>query len=84
MTLITSVHWGMLAVHILLSILAVPVVLHAVVLGLTHSIADLPRTIHPRVGKIAVAAWVVSLALGIITYVLLNQVYGCMVLLACM
>lgn len=66
----------MLAVHILLSALAVPVVLHAVVLGLTHSPAELPNTPHKRVGRIAVAAWGLSLALGIVTYLLLNQVYG--------
>ena len=75
-TLITYAYWGMLAVHILLSIVAVPVVLHAVVLGLTHSPTELGDTIHPRVGKAAVAAWSVSLALGIITYLMLNHIYG--------
>jgi putative membrane protein len=75
-TLITYTYWGMLAVHILLSIIAVPVVLHAVVLGLTHSPTELGDTIHPRVGKAAVAAWSVSLALGIITYLMLNHIYG--------
>jgi putative membrane protein len=66
---------AMLAVHILLSALAVPVVLHAVVLGLTHTPEELRDTAHARVGRIAVAAWGLSLALGIITYVLLNHVY---------
>lgn len=75
-TLITYAYWSMLAVHILLSILAVPVVLHAVVLGLTHSPSELSDTIHPRVGKIAVSAWAVSLSLGLITYLMLNHVYG--------
>jgi putative membrane protein len=73
------VYWAylvMLAVHILLSALAVPVVLHAVVLGLTHSPAELRETIHKRVGRIAVAAWGLSLFLGVVTYVLLNHVYG--------
>ncbi|PSQ16860.1 DUF420 domain-containing protein [Halobacteriales archaeon QS_8_69_26] len=75
-TLVTYAYWAMLAVHVLLSILAVPVVVHAVVLGLTHSIAELPETVHPRVGRIAVVAWSVSLALGILTYLLLNHVYA--------
>lgn len=66
----------MLAVHILLSALAVPVVLHAVVLGLTHPVSELPQTSHPRVGRIAVAAWSLSLFLGIVTYWLLNHVYA--------
>jgi putative membrane protein len=67
---------GMLAVHILLSALAVPVVLHAVVLGLTHSPSELRDTIHKRVGRVAVGAWGLSLALGVITYLLLNHVYS--------
>jgi len=70
------VYLVMLAIHILLSALAVPVVLHAVVLGLTHTPDELRETVHARVGRIAVAAWGLSLALGIITYLLLNHVYG--------
>ncbi|MFB6073678.1 MAG: DUF420 domain-containing protein [Haloarculaceae archaeon] len=66
----------MLAIHVLLSALAVPVVLHAVVLGLTHSPAELPTTEHPTVGRIAVAAWSLSLALGIVTYLMLNHLYS--------
>jgi putative membrane protein len=66
----------MLFVHIGLSIVAVPVVIHAVVLGLTHTPSELADTVHPRVGRIAVTAWSLSLFLGIVTYVLLNWVYG--------
>ncbi len=65
----------MLAVHIVLSAVAVPVVLHAVVLGLTHTPAELERTAHARVGRVAVAAWGLSLFLGLVTYVMLNHVY---------
>ncbi|MFB6303081.1 MAG: DUF420 domain-containing protein [Haloferacaceae archaeon] len=73
---ITYAYWGMLAVHVVLSIVAVPVVLHAVVLGLTHTPDELADTVHPRVGRAAVGAWAVSLALGILTYLMLNHVYG--------
>ena len=66
----------MLAVHIILSVVAVPVVLFAVVLGLTHTPVELARTPHARVGRIAAAAWILSLVLGVVTYVLLNHVYG--------
>lgn len=66
----------MLAIHILLSVLAVPVVLYAVVLGLTHTPSELTETAHARVGRIAVVSWSVSLALGVITYFLLNHVYA--------
>lgn len=65
----------MLAIHILLSAVSVPVVLHAVVLGLTHSPTELRDTAHARVGRIAVAAWSLSLFLGLVTYVMLNHIY---------
>lgn len=68
---------GMLAVHILLSIVSVPVVLHALVLGLTHSPTELrEETAHRTVGRIAAGAWIASLTLGVVTYLLLNWVYG--------
>ncbi|MFD1571357.1 DUF420 domain-containing protein [Halorubrum laminariae] len=66
----------MLAVHILLSVVSVPVVLYAFVLGLTHSEHELRnRTPHRRVGRIAASAWLTSLVLGVVTYLLLNHVY---------
>ncbi|WP_135828006.1 DUF420 domain-containing protein [Halorussus halobius] len=67
---------AMLAVHIVLSVVAVPVVLHAVVLGLSHTPAELRDTVHARVGRWAAGAWALSLALGIVTYLMLNHVYG--------
>lgn len=66
----------MLAVHIILSIVAVPVVLYALLLGLTRTPAELRDGVHARVGRIAAASWIVSLALGVVTYLLLNHVYG--------
>jgi len=70
------VYLAMLAVHVLLSVISVPVVLYAVVLGLTRPVSELPRTAHPRVGRVAVAAWTLSLSLGVVTYLLLNHVYS--------
>jgi Predicted membrane protein len=74
--LVTIGYLLMLAIHILLSILAVPVVLYAVVLGLTHSPRELrEETPHALVGRIAAGTWLLSLTLGVITYFLLNHVY---------
>lgn len=73
--LVSDAYLVMLAVHVLLSILAVPVVLHAVVLAATQPIDQLGETLHPTVGRIAVASWGLSLALGILTYWMLNHVY---------
>lgn len=69
-----TAYLAMLAVHVLLSVLAVPLVLYQVVTGLAYAPAELRRTNHPRVGRAAAAAWIVSLALGVVAYVLLNYV----------
>jgi putative membrane protein len=54
----------------------VPVVLYAIVLGLTHTERELRNeTPHRRVGRIAASAWLLSLILGVVTYLLLNHVY---------
>ncbi|MGB9963703.1 DUF420 domain-containing protein [Halobacterium sp. CBA1126] len=66
----------MLAVHIVLSVVAVPVVLYAITLGLTHSPAELRETSHAKYGRIAVTAWSLSLFLGVVTYWMLNHVYS--------
>jgi putative membrane protein len=65
----------MLAIHVILSIVSVPVVLYALVLGVTHTPAELRQTAHARVGRIAAGAWILSLTLGVVTYLLLNHVY---------
>ncbi len=67
----------MLAIHILLSILAVPLVLYALMLGLTHTPDQLrTQTPHKRVGRIAAGTWILSLVLGVVTYLLLNHLYA--------
>jgi len=71
------IYFPMLGVHLLLSILAVPVVIYAVVLGLTHSTKELrEQTPHKKVGRIAAGSWSLSLFLGVITYFMLNHIYG--------
>jgi len=74
--IIRPAYLAMLAIHILLSVLAVPVVLFAIVLGLTHTPEELRNTAHAKVGRVAVASWSLSLFLGVVTYVMLNHVYS--------
>lgn len=69
-------YFAMLAIHIVLSIVSVPLVLYNVVIGITHTTAEIRETAHARVGRVAVAVWSVSLTLGVFAYVLLNHVYG--------
>jgi putative membrane protein len=67
---------AMLAVHIVLSVVSVPVVLHALVLGVTHTPEELRAMgTHRRVGRVAAGAWILSLSLGVVAYLLLNHVY---------
>lgn len=72
---VQAAYLGMLGIHILLSILTVPVVLYALILGLTHTPAELRRdTPHRIVGRIAAGSWILSLVLGVLAYLLLNYV----------
>ncbi len=73
--LVTIAYQAMLGIHILLSILAVPLVLFAILLGLTHTPAELRETAHARVGRIAAGTWLLSLVLGVVTYLMLDHIY---------
>jgi putative membrane protein len=70
--LVKNVYLVILAVHLVCSALAVPFVVYALSLGLTHSPAELANTSHARVGRAAAAVWGVSLALGIVTHLMLR------------
>ncbi len=75
--LVYTAYLVMLGVHILLSVVSVPVVLYALTLGLTHSPRELrAETPHRTVGRVAAASWILSLSLGVVTYLLLNWVYA--------
>lgn len=74
--LIRAIYLVMLAIHIFLSIVAMPLVLYAVLLGLTHTPSELANTHKATIGRIAAAAWIVSLVLGILTYIMLNHMYA--------
>lgn len=69
-------YFAMLGIHVFLSILSVPVVVYALLLGLTHTPAELRDTPHATVGRVAASAWMLSLALGIGAYVALNHLYS--------
>lgn len=71
-----GVYLAMLGIHIFLSVVAVPFVLYAITLGLTHTPAELRQTAHARIGRIAVSAWLISLVLGIVAYLMLTFYYG--------
>jgi len=72
---VRPVYFAMLGIHIVLSALAMPVVVYVLLLGLTHSPAELRNTNHAKIGRIAAGTWILSLVLGVLAYVLLNHVY---------
>ncbi|GAA0258652.1 DUF420 domain-containing protein [Halobaculum roseum] len=69
------VYLPLLAVHILLAIVCVPLVVYVLTLAATRPIADLFDTAHKRIGRVAAVLWVVSFGLGVAVYVLLYLVY---------
>lgn len=71
----TYLYIPLLAIHILLAIVCVPLVYYAGLLAITRSIPELRESPHPRVGRTAAALWLVSFSLGLIVYLLLYVVY---------
>lgn len=69
------VYLPLLAIHILLAIVCIPLVYYALLLAGTHPVSELPETNHARVGRVAASLWLVSFTLGIVVYLLLYQLY---------
>lgn len=69
------VYLPILAIHILLALLCIPLLYYVLLLALSHTPEELPRTNHPRVGRIAAPLWVITFALGIVVYLLLYVIY---------
>ena len=61
-----------LAVHLILSIVSVPLVLYNVSTGLSTPVEEVAGTGHRGVGRWAVRLWSASLALGVFVYLMLN------------
>lgn len=69
------VYLPMLAVHVLLAIVCLPLLYYVVLLAATRSVAELRRTAHARVGRVAAALWLVSFVLGNAVYAFLYVLY---------
>lgn len=65
------VYLPVLTVHIVLAVIAVPLVFDALALASTTPVGRLGRTRHPRIGRVAATLWIVAFALGIVVYLLL-------------
>jgi len=69
------IYYPVLAIHILLAVVAVPLVIYTLLLAATHSVAELPETRHPQVGKAAASFWLISFVLGTVVYLMLYVVF---------
>jgi putative membrane protein len=70
-----TAYYGVLAVHVLLAIVCVPLVYYVLLLAATRPIAEVFDTSHARVGRAAASLWLVSFALGLVVYVTLYVLY---------
>lgn len=69
------VYLPVLAIHILLAIVCIPLLYYVALLGLTRPVAAVRASSHRRVGRVAAALWLVSFALGEVVYLLLYAAY---------
>ncbi|WP_435146984.1 DUF420 domain-containing protein [Halobaculum sp. P14] len=74
-SLYTTVYLPLLAVHVSLAVVCVPLVVYALTLATTRPVSALAETPHARVGRVAAVLWVVSFALGVVVYLLLYVVF---------
>ncbi|WP_137288597.1 DUF420 domain-containing protein [Natronorubrum halophilum] len=74
-TVYQFVYLPVLAIHIFLAIVCVPLVYYALLLAFAYPVAELRRTSHARFGRIAASLWLISFSLGIVVYALLHVAY---------
>jgi len=68
-------YYPILAIHILLAIVCIPLLYYVVLLATTRPVSELGDTLHPKIGRIAAGLWLISFALGTVVYSLLYVVY---------
>lgn len=69
------VYFPVLAVHIFLAIVCIPLLFYVLLLAATRPVTEIYETSHRRVGRVAASLWLVSFALGVVVYALLHALY---------
>lgn len=72
--LVELAYFAVLAIHMILAIVCIPLLYYVLLLAWTHPISELPETNHRRVAKVAAPLWLLSFVLGNVVYVLLYLV----------
>lgn len=70
-----QVYLPLLAIHILLAVVCIPLLYYVLLLATTRPISALVDTAHARVGRVAASLWLISFVLGNAVYALLYVVY---------
>lgn len=71
----TYFYLPLLAVHIFLAIVCVPLLYYVLLLAATRPVSEIYATNHRRIARIAAPLWLISFTLGVVVYVLLYVVY---------
>lgn len=69
------VYLPLLAIHILLAVVCVPLVVYVLTLAASRPRRELFDTAHARIGRLAASLWVVSFSLGVVVYLILYHLY---------
>lgn len=69
------VYLPVLAVHVLLAIVCIPLLYYVLLLAVTRPVSALPTTNHRRVGRVAASLWLISFLLGTVVYLMLYVVW---------
>jgi putative membrane protein len=74
-TVYRFVYLPVLAIHILLAVVCVPLLYYVLLLGLTRPVEEVLGTAHRRIGRIAASLWLISFVLGNVVYAMIYVVY---------
>ncbi|GAB3423339.1 DUF420 domain-containing protein [Haloparvum alkalitolerans] len=69
------VYLPVLAVHMLLAIVCIPLLFYALLLAATRPVAEVYETRHRTVGRVAAPLWLISFAMGVGVYAMLHHVF---------
>lgn len=69
------VYLPVLAVHMVLAILCIPLLYYVVLVALTRPVSAVEKTLHPRLGRVAATLWLTSFVLGTVVYLLLYVLF---------
>jgi putative membrane protein len=64
-----------LAIHVLLAIVCVPLLYYVLLVAATRPVSEVYDSLHPRVGRVAAALWLVSFSMGIAVFLMLYVLF---------